>query len=306
MEIIHELEKEQRGVYTGAIGYLAPDMTGAFNVPIRTIRLWQGSGEMGIGAGITYDSDPEDEWRESLLKGRFLTHSQPDFSLFETMLWQPESGFLLLEEHLARLESSAGFFKFSFYGDLIRDRLRETEAGFDGSECRRVRLLLKKDGRIEISEANCAAPSRTSLPLRPERRNTLPAVTFCDTAIDSEKVWFHHKTTNRDIFDSAFQNAGERNCFDLLFCNEKGEVTEGSITSLVIFHNGRYLTPPLSCGLLPGVMRARLLNDPAVEVTEEIITREMVRNAEALFVCNSVRGVVQVRLANEQSRHLQG
>ncbi len=296
MEIIDELEKEQRGVYTGAIGYLGPDMTGAFNVPIRTVRLWGNSGEMGIGAGITYDSDPEDEWRESLLKGRFLTHSQPDFSLFETMLWQPESGFLLLEEHLARLASSAGFFKFSFHDENIRTRLRETAAAFDGSTCQRVRLLLKKDGRIHITRSECGAPRRTSLPSCPVKENNLPSVAFSETVIDSEKIWFYHKTTHREIFDTAFKNAGERGCFDLLFCNEKDEVTEGSITNLILFDGNRYLTPPLSCGLLGGVMREKLLADTDVKLREEIITREMVLNAQALFVCNSVRGVVQVQL----------
>ncbi|WP_457576499.1 aminodeoxychorismate synthase component I [Desulfomarina sp.] len=296
MEIIDELEKEQRGVYTGAIGYLAPDMTGAFNVPIRTVRLWQNNGEMGIGAGITYDSDPDDEWRESLLKGRFLTHSQPDFSLFETMLWQPDSGFLLLEEHLARLALSAGFFKFSFHDEIIRVRLRETVSAFDGSGCRRVRLLLRKDGRVDITRSECQAPLRTSLPSRPARENGLPLVAFSETVVDSEKIWFYHKTTHRDIFDTAFKNAGEMGCFDLLFCNERDEVTEGSITNLILYDGGRYLTPPLSCGLLGGVMREKLLADTAVKLQEEIITREMVRNAEALFVCNSVRGVVQVRL----------
>ena len=296
MEIIDELEKEQRGVYTGAIGYLGPDMTGAFNVPIRTIRLWGNSGEMGIGAGITYDSDPEDEWRESLLKGRFLTHSQPDFSLFETMLWQPESGFLLLEEHLARLASSAEFFKFSFHDESIRTRLRETAAAFDGSTCQLVRLLLKKDGRIHITRSECGAPRRISLPSCPVKENNLPSVAFSETVIDSEKIWFYHKTTHREIFDTAFKNAGKRGCFDLLFCNEKDEVTEGSITNLILFDGNRYLTPPLSCGLLGGVMREKLLADTDVKLREEIITREMVLNAQALFVCNSVRGVVQVQL----------
>lgn len=296
MEIIDELEKEQRGVYTGAIGYLAPDMTGVFNVPIRTVRIWRNSGEMGIGAGITYDSDPEDEWRESLLKGRFLTHSQPDFSLFETMLWQPENGFLLLEEHLARLALSAGFFKFSCHDQIIRARLRELVETFDGSACRRVRLLLKKDGRIDITWSECDAPGRISLPSRPTGKDDLPRVAFCETVIDSQNIWFYHKTTHREIFDTAFQDAQEMDCFDLLFCNEKDEVTEGSITSLILYDGNCYLTPPLSSGLLPGVMREKLLADSGVRLREEIITREMVRNAEALFVCNSVRGVVQVRL----------
>jgi len=147
MQIINELEKEQRGVYTGAIGYLAPDGSAVFNVPIRTIRLWGDSGEMGIGAGITYDSDPEEEWKESLLKGKFLTHALPEFTLFETILWQPESGYWLLDSHLKRLKSSARFFKFFYDPELIEQTLSGEESRFaDG--CKRVRLIL--DRRLVI------------------------------------------------------------------------------------------------------------------------------------------------------------
>ncbi len=107
MEIIDELEKEKRGVYTGAIGYLGPGGRGVFSVPIRTVVLRGDRGEMGIGSGIIIDSDPEQEWQECLLKGRFLSHCRPGFELIETLLWRPEDGYWLLERHLSRLASSA-------------------------------------------------------------------------------------------------------------------------------------------------------------------------------------------------------
>ncbi|MBU3937218.1 MAG: aminodeoxychorismate synthase component I, partial [Proteobacteria bacterium] len=109
MEIIHELENEPRGVYTGAIGFLSPSGEAVFNVPIRTIALNNSKGEMGIGSGIIHDSDPEQEWRECLLKGRFLSDPPPPFSLVETLLWQPGSGYWLLPEHLERLAASADY-----------------------------------------------------------------------------------------------------------------------------------------------------------------------------------------------------
>ncbi len=166
MQIIDELEKDRRGVYTGAIGYFGPDGSAVFNVPIRTIRLQGNSGEMGIGAGITHGSIPEDEWQESLLKGRFLTHSQPDFQLFETILWRPGTGYWLLEEHLRRLAGGAQFFNFSCDLDAVRVRLCHEEALLKG-RCHRVRLVLSKDGRLSLTAAACDAPVLTDLPFDP-------------------------------------------------------------------------------------------------------------------------------------------
>ncbi|MFC1513281.1 aminodeoxychorismate synthase component I [Thermodesulfobacteriota bacterium] len=114
MEIIRELEVAPRGVYTGAIGYLAPDGDMVFSVPIRTVALDGGQGEMGIGSGVVYDSDPLGEWEECKLKGRFLTDPRPPFLLIETLLRQPGEGYWLLDLHLDRLAATAGFFGYPF------------------------------------------------------------------------------------------------------------------------------------------------------------------------------------------------
>lgn len=295
MEIIDELEKEPRGVYTGAIGFLAPNGEAVFNVPIRTLVFDSNSGEMGIGGGITHDSDPHDEWKECLLKGRFLTDPCPEFQLIETMLWRPGQGYWLLNEHLERLAASAVYFSFSYNRDRLMRQLDTHSLKF--RDVRRVRLTLAKDGAIAVASQSCELPMHARLPDRPEfSPANLPRVTFAETATDSSQCWLMHKTTLRKIYDQGFAAAQKAGCFDQIFVNDKGEVTEGSIANVVIYREGAYLTPPVSCGLLAGVMRKQLLADPVVMVEERTLFPADILEAEALFLVNSVRGVVQVRI----------
>ena len=301
MQIIDELEKERRGVYTGAIGYFSPDGSAVFNVPIRTVRLRKSSGEMGIGAGITHDSIPEEEWKESLLKGRFLTHAQPDFQLFETILWRPGTCYWLLEEHLLRLAGAATFFKFSCDLSEIRLRLCREEATFDEG-CHRLRLVLAKDGRLSLTAVPCDAPALTSLPLRPAQDDLsgCAIVDFSPLMVDTDSPWLFHKTTKRGLYDSQYRQARKEGLFDYIFCNNAGEVTEGCITNIIIYLEGEYRTPPVASGLLPGVMREHLLAESVVPVVEKALSRQDVLSAEAIFVCNSVRGLVRVKMKQAQ------
>lgn len=295
MEIIDELEKEKRGVYTGAIGYFGPGGRAVFSVPIRTVVLRGDRGEMGIGSGIIIDSDPEQEWQECLLKGRFLSHCRPGFELIETLLWRPEDGYWLLERHLSRLASSALAMAFDCGVDEIRRQLEQQSAGF--GRCMRVRLVLAKDGRIEITAVPCEAPELQRLPACPEKRvAVLPEIDFAPRAIDGRSPWLRHKTTRRDLYDSELAAGRERGLYEVIFFNADGEVTEGCITNIVIYRQGRYMTPPVVSGLLPGVMREELLEDRERPVVETILSPEDVRTAEAVFLCNSLRGVVRVAL----------
>ena len=296
MEIINELEVGPRGVYTGAIGYFSPDGSAAFNVPIRTLRLVGGHGEMGVGAGITYDSDPREEWQESLLKGSFLTHRQPQFHLFETILWQKGSGYYLLDHHLRRLGEGAMFFTFTCDVEGIR-RLLDDAAREFASACQRVRLQLEKDGRVEITATAIPPPARLALPLRPEMLSTpLPRVAFASEPLDISGPWAFHKTSRRDRYSREYGQALELGHVDRLFSNQRGEVTEGCIHNLIVFRQGSFLTPPVDCGLLPGVMRQALLAAGAPPLVEMILSEEEVRAAEAVYLCNSVRGVVRVEV----------
>lgn len=300
MEIIDELEKEPRGVYTGAIGYFGPKGQAMFNVPIRTVRLEDGAGEMGIGAGITYGSVPEDEWEESLLKGKFLTEAKPVFQIFETILWEEGKGFWLLEHHLERMAESALFYKFAYHEKLVKQALKDATA--DSTDpFLRVRLCLEKDGRVRISVTPCDEPLLRHLPetLEGLDESDLPSVRFAPEKVESDQARYFHKTTQRQMFDTYMKKAAGEGLFDYIFCNEKGDVTEGSYTNVFIHDGHGYVTPRVTSGLLAGTMRRQLLADGKGQVREAVLSTDDLRSATALFLCNSVRGVVRVRLEGQ-------
>ena len=295
MEIIHELESAPRGIYTGAIGYIRPDGDCCFNVPIRTVVLEGNRGEMGIGSGIISDSDPGQEWRECKLKGHFLTNPLPDFQLIETILWQPGQGFWLLDFHLDRLLNSARYFFFRVGREQVRQTLRNQEEIFSGKTPQRVRLLLHKDGRLELSATPCSAPRNTffqdDIPTV-----DLPLIRFSGKKTDSRQISLFHKTTMRELYNTERTKAVDGGCFEVIFCNKQEEVTEGSITNIFIRKGQMFFTPPIECGLLGGVMRRFLLEKNGERVREKVLHEHDLLEADGIYAVNSVRGVVQVRL----------
>jgi len=284
MEIISELEKEERGPYCGAVGFFSPVGEAVFNVPIRTVVLRGERGVMGIGSGIVADSDADGEHEECLLKGRFLTRPRPAMHLIETLRWQEKIGFTLLEDHLARLFGTARHFGFAFPLEEIRRALADTAAGFSGSRSQRVRLLLSRDGEFDIS----------SSPLHPSP--SAPLVRLSEVQMNSADPHLYHKTTRREVYDWELESARKDGFFEVLFTNEEGELTEGAFTNIFVRRGGRLVTPPVSCGLLDGVLRRHLLREKAGTVIEEAMAPEELEGAEGLFVGNSVRGLVEVRL----------
>ena len=303
MEIIHELETMERGVYTGGIGFFSPDGKATFNVPIRTIVLNNQQGEIGIGSGIVHDSKPESEWRESLLKGRFLTHARPSFQLIETLLWQSAQGFWLLDLHIKRLERSAQYFDYPLVPKALAEELNSLanqwavkESGqADLPQARRVRVLLAIDGGYEITSAPCEPPINVDLPAPAQEKN-LPRVMISPARTDSKSVFLFHKTTLRDFYNQERQKAMEEGFFEVIFANEQGEITEGSISNIMIKKQGCYYTPPVKCGLLPGILRQYLLERHPEKVFEQILEIDDLKSAEAVYFLNSVRGLIQVAL----------
>ena len=229
--------------------------------------------------------------------GRMLTHPTSDFQLFETILWRPGTGYWLLEKHLERLARGAQFFKFSCDLTTVRKRLCQEELTFKGG-CYRVRLVLAKDGGVSITAVSCDAPVNTELPLNPKQVDAsgCAIVDFSTHIVDAGSPWLFYKTTMRKLYDVAYKHAQETGLFDYVFCNSAGEVTEGCITNIVIYNDGKYITPPVASGLLAGTMREHLLASSAVPIVEKVLTKEEVRSAKALFLCNSVRGLVRVRM----------
>ncbi len=294
MEIIHELENGPRGVYTGGIGFIAPNGEAAFNVPIRTVRLNNEDGEMGIGSGVVYDSDAEQEWQECLLKGKFLTNPAPKFELIETLRWDKQEGYWFLDLHLNRLAEAATFFGYAFNkGGIIRDL--EGKAGQFTTVPHRVRLTLAKDGTSTITgiEVDLAQPA-----LNFGQADDAPALSTCFSTrqTDASSPFLYHKTTIRRMYNREYEAAMAKGHADMLFTNEKGEVTEGCISNLFIRKGQSVYTPPVSCGLLNGVLRRHLMSQEGLGICEKVLTREEVENAEAIYLGNSVRGLMRVEL----------
>ena len=297
MEIIDELEKGRRGVYTGAIGYFSPGGEAVFNVPIRTVTLDGGRGEMGIGSGIVADSSPDNEWDECLLKARFLTDPVPEFSLIETIFYDRDDGCLFLAEHLDRLEDSARYHGFCCNREQVENQLSAYCRELATGRGYRVRLLLARDGRLDFSSSECRRPELLELPEpAAEQLPETVLIDFANEDVESSNSFLFHKTTLRAHYDAALAKGRENGFFDVLFCNQNSEVTEGCISNLIILRNGSYYTPALGSGLLGGVMRRHLLESGGdYPVCEKILSRDEVLSADRVFVCNSVRGLVPAR-----------
>jgi len=287
MQILHQLEQRTRGVYTGAIGFFAPNGDATFSVAIRTITLKNGQARMGVGSGIVYDSDPADEYDECLTKTAFLSRKTPAFDLLETILWQ-NNGFVSLPEHLNRMESSAEYFDFPFDRSAAETALYQESHAFGCSGSHRVRLLQSRDGALTTSSSTIAAPSREAVTLLLSQHQTNP-----------QDLYLRHKTTHRHLYDKELVHAQTHRCADALFLNTRGELAEGAIHNLFVFRDGLWRTPPLQSGVLPGIERAHLLQRRP-NTRESILTLDDLLSAEAVAICNSVRGVRFVeRVAKE-------
>jgi para-aminobenzoate synthetase/4-amino-4-deoxychorismate lyase len=284
MQIIRAQETGPRGVYTGSIGTIAPSGDFSFNVAIRTLVLKEdGTGEAGIGSGVVFDSGAAPEYDECLLKLRFLTAPDESFELIETLGWTPEDGYLLFARHLARLTDSARYFGFACDPGCIKEQLEELAKGFTGPQ--RVRLLLAADGTVTLTHADFV----------PTAAGEVWPVTLSPARTSAEDRFFFHKTTRRALYDESLKTAMAAGFKEILFENEQGFLTEGSFTNLFIARNGRLLTPALKHGVLPGTLRAALLDKRLA--AEADLTRADLVSGAPVYVGNSLRGLVRVKLA---------
>ncbi|MBL0224069.1 MAG: aminodeoxychorismate synthase component I [Geobacteraceae bacterium] len=289
MEIIRELEIQPRGVYCGAIGYVSPGREAVFSVAIRTVVVdtATGAAEIGIGSGITWGSDTAGELRECLDKSAFLFRDSKPFWLIESLRFD-RRGYLLLDRHLQRLAGSADYFGFCLDTDVLRSRLHDLGQGLSGVH--KVRLLLAADGGITLE----------SQALLPAVKAESPAIiAISPQQVSSSDPFLYHKTTRRSLYDEQLR--AHPGCYDIIFLNERNEVTEGSYTTIVISLNGELLTPALDCGLLPGVLREELLEVGAI--SEAVLTLDDLKAAETIWLINSVRGWRECRIQNIKENH---
>jgi len=295
MEIIRELEKEPRGVYCGAIGYWGPESC-VFNVPIRTLTLRDGRGEMGIGSGIVHDSDADNEWNECLLKGKFLSAPRPEFQLIETMLWYPGSGYFLRDFHLERLVDSATFFLFSINRKEIERQLTvlEKQLAEENKPCR-VRCLFHQDSRLELSSSTLESFEPVS-PYPRDSDEPLPVV-ISSRRTDTGDPFLYHKTTNRSLYNEERAAAVKQGFYEVFFFNTAGELTEGAISNIFVKQGEELWTPPVSCGLLAGTLRRFLLEQGIAR--EKVLSLSDLQRADAVYMGNSLRGLIHVALSPE-------
>ncbi len=278
MQIANELENGPRGLYTGALGWLAPDGDFRLNVAIRTLELTaDGSGKLGIGSGIVADSEPAAEWRECQLKAGFLRDCDPGLQLIETL--RRENGiYPMWTGHLARLRRSADWLGFPLDEQaLFRELGAQPRSG-----TWRVRLTLDKAGAIVVRSfpLDAAPPVLRQAALATER-------------IESNDPLRRHKTTARHLYDATLAGlpAGSP-VFDLVFLNERGEVAEGARSNVFVERDGMLLTPPLASGALPGVLRAELL--ARGKACEAVLYPADLKNG--FWLGNALRGLMPVEL----------
>ena len=279
MEIIADVEQTPRGPYTGSIGWIDPAGGAEFNVAIRTLSLRAGesSALIGLGSGIVADSEAGCEWRECLAKGAFVAGERPSFDLFETMRFDPHEGIFELERHLGRMKRSAQELGFRFDRHGARNDLQA--ATFRLREPRRIRLILAPSGIVAIE--NRPLPEAPFEPVE---------VALARLPVSSGDLRLRHKTSDRGFYDEARLSSG---CFEILFVDEAGFLTEGSFTSLFVERGGKLLTPPLSRGLLPGILRETLIEQG--RALEADLRPPDLRGG--FFIGNAVRGLIEARLA---------
>ena len=324
-QLIAELEREPRRIYTGCVGFMGPGQRAQFNVAIRTVLVdrARGQAEYGVGGGIVWDSNAADEYEECRNKARVLSEPRPKFALFETLLWSPETaGYWLLDYHLRRLEKSAEYFGFAVRPGEARARLEALGQTLTG-QAYRVRLQVEADGEVGVSTERMEGRVRlvagrgySSLAGVGEQRSggagergrggeeardeaageregdeQVLRLQLAPVPVNPNQRWLFHKTTRRQVYDAA--RAACPGADDVLLWNEQGEVTETTIANVVARLGGRLVTPPLSCGLLPGTLRAWLLDQG--QVIEQVIRLDELAGCE-LYRINALRGWQRVAL----------
>ncbi len=293
MEIIQELENHPRKYYCGGLGYLDPstDTMGdlCMSVLIRTLEVSPNQDyEFGVGSGITIDSDPLEEWQECQLKRKFLG-SPPPWGVFETMRY--ENGEILrLNSHLIRLKNACEKLGIPIDLENVKDQINKTKAHWP-HQTMRIKLSISPNADVLITHGDLSD-------LDGQQYYAWASEHLKQHTLDFRIHPLQYKTTHRDFYDLAWQKAEKIGAFDLLFTNHLGYVTEGGRSNLFVQKNNEWLTPPISAGCLPGIMREHLIKE--LNAKELLFKKDAVEQADQVILCNSLRGIIPVKLLNTQ------
>jgi para-aminobenzoate synthetase/4-amino-4-deoxychorismate lyase len=275
-EIIRELEPQARDVYTGSIGAISPGGKMRFNVAIRTVVLGaDGEASLGVGGGIVADSDPAAEYQEARLKARFLDGLQENYQLIETFRLSAAHGLVRIKLHMDRLEHSALKLGFVFDRAGAEAELATLPAT---SVDLRVRLTLARDGTLKIETQPLATPSKGIL-----------RVMIAKKRLDPGDPFLRHKTTRRDLYESAFAQATETGFDEAIFLNRRGEIAEACRSTVFIETQNGLATPDLESGVLPGVLRQSLI-ESGQAYTKTLFLGDL-RETKKFFLGSSLRGL---------------
>ena len=293
MQIIQELEPEDRAYYCGALGWLDPNGDFALSVPIRTVEIdhrpHTPTFTLGVGAGITIDSVATQEWQECQIKSSFLVGLPSGVGLFETILIKDRTP-QLLEAHLQRIKTSAISLRIPFQEGDARALISRACSSLHSAGACRLRLDLAADGKLSctLGLLDPLPPQVKIFWAKDLLKNPADAILYSGNSL------LLHKNTHRQMYDEAWQTAVTQGGFDALFTNEHGLVTEGGRSSIFIKPNNsnEWLTPPLSAGVLPGVMRAEMLIDPQWNIREANLTIQDVLSAKEIILSNALRGPI--------------
>lgn len=272
MNIIDNVELGERNVYCGAIGLIHKDFC-EFSVPIRILQRTKDDicYTYRAGGAIVWDSDVEDEWNEAILKTSFLSQNSKNWQLIETLKVENLKP-LLWQEHLERLQKSANDLNFNFNSEILNAKFDK-----DGM----YRILLSQNGEYEIQH-------------KPLNEITTNKIVISDIVVNSKDVFLQYKTTYRPYYEKTFSIIKYGEIYDEIFFNERGELTEGARSNIVLELDGELFTPPCSCGLLGGTYRKKLLKENKIK--EKILYRTDLCKADKIFCINSVRGMRLVKL----------
>ncbi len=281
MQIIDEIENEKRGIYTGSIGIFTPKDI-KMNVAIRTITVNKntGDGEMGLGSGIVWDSDPENEYEEVLLKSKFLTEPVDYFEIFETMKFE-KGEIKFFDQHLSRMKSAADYFLFKFREKRIRTQVESVTSDLNKRQIKKIRIALNKWGSVRIVVSNISKLKKNV------------SVIISQNKINSKDKFRHFKTTNRKLYDNEYFNFKSKQFYEVLYFNERNELAEGSRVNIFLRKADSWYTPPLESGALPGVYRKYFI-ETHQNVIEKTIKMDDLLNADELLLTNVLRGEVKV------------
>ena len=274
MAIIKDVEKQARGVYCGAIGILLPNGPTIFNVAIRTLQMQGNKAIYGVGGGITWDSKWEAEYEETRQKSAVLYRQNPKFDLISTGRIH-RGKLLFLKEHLNRLQESSRYFSYPFNKEEVQNQVEDLCQSLDFDTDYRLKMFLAKNGELTFEH----------------NQLTGLADDFCQARLVEQT---HPLDSPYTYFKTSYRPHISLEPHEQIYYNQKKELLETSIGNLVLKIEDQLYTPPVHLGLLNGIYRQSLITNN--QVTERVLTLDNLKQAQAIYGCNAVRGLYELKV----------